>query len=344
MVGARRDFSSAGRRKRDMTSFARLVIALTTAIAALAVLPVSASGDGLPAGVDAAPVSSPGGSVEYLTRRAGRGTVVRARERGSGRTLRVARLSGEYAVPAVAYDGSASGLSADGRTLVLIDPRRRFPRGSTTFAILDAKRLRLRRLLRLKGDFSFDALSPDGSLMYLINYLSPRDPTRYRVRVYDVRARRLLPQPVVDPSEPPDEMRGSPITRATSPDGRWAYTLYDGTEHPFIHALDTERRRAVCIDLELGANTRQGLFGLQLDVPSGGSPLTVVAGERVLASVDTETFRVSEPGAAKAGVARGAEDKVDADEDASAPWLLLAGWGGARPRRSAAGDGRTAAG
>ena len=166
------------------------------------------------------------------SRSASRGTVVKARERAGGRTLRVARLSGDYAVPAVAYDGSASGLSADGRKLVLVSPRRRFPRGSTTFAVLDAGRLRLRRVLRLKGDFSFDALSPDGSLMYLINYLSPRDPTRYRVRVYDLRTSRLLRKPVVDPNEPPDEMSGLPITRATSPEGRWAYTLYDGTEHP----------------------------------------------------------------------------------------------------------------
>ena len=46
-------------------------------------------------------------------------------------------------------------------------------------------------------------------------------------------------------------MRGQPLTRATSPDGRWAYTLYDGAgKEPFIHALDTSTRSARCIDLD----------------------------------------------------------------------------------------------
>ena len=47
-------------------------------------------------------------------------------------------------------------------------------------------------------------------------------------------------------------MRGEPGTRATSADGRWAYTLYARQKHaPFVHALDTARRQAYCIDLPL---------------------------------------------------------------------------------------------
>ena len=153
--------------------------------------------DGLPAseGLVATPVSAPGGSVEYLTkrvlpkRRAGGATLVVARQIGSERVLRTVRLQGRFRVPAVAYDGSASGLSADGRTLVLIRPRRRFPRSVTTFAVVDAKRLRPGRLLRLRGDFSFDAISPDGRLVYLVEYVSRRNPRRYRVRAYDLGGR-----------------------------------------------------------------------------------------------------------------------------------------------------------
>ena len=45
-------------------------------------------------------------------------------------------------------------------------------------------------------------------------------------------------------------MAGYPMTREVSADGRWHYTLYNGTEgHPFIHALDTTGPRAKCIDL-----------------------------------------------------------------------------------------------
>jgi hypothetical protein len=282
-----------------MNAPARLPLALALAFAAVAATPPAAAADGLPAnGVDAAPVSAPGGSVEYLTRRARGATLVVARERGGRgeRVLRRLRLPGTFAVPAVAYDGSPGGLSADGRTLILIRPRARFPRTSTTLAVLDAKRLRPLRVLTLRGDFSFDAVSPDGRLMYLIRYLSPRDPNRYEVRAYDLPARRLLPEPVVDPREADEPMNGVPVTRATSADGRWAYTLYDSAEHPFVHALDTEGRRAVCIDLHSLAARKRGAWGLRLDVGPGGSPLTVETRSRVLASVDARTFEVTEAG------------------------------------------------
>jgi len=298
-----------------MNAPARLLLALAVAVTTAAVLPSAATGDGPPAqGIDASPVSAPGGGVEYVTKRAGpRATLLVARERGGERGVGKVRLAGTFSVPAVAYDGSASGLSADGRTLVLIRPRRRFPRAATTFAVLDAKRLRLRRVLRLRGDFSFDAISPDGALMYLIQYLSRRDPNRYAVRAYDLRARRLLPEPIVDPREKSEPMNGLPVTRATSPDGRWAYTLYDSAEHPFIHALDTERRRAVCVDLLSLTRRKGGLSGLRLEVgPAGGTPLTVESGSKVLASVDTRTFRVSVP-----------SRRAHAAESQGTPWLLV---------------------
>jgi len=72
------------------------------------------------------------------------------------------------------------------------------------------------------------ALSPDGATLYLIQYTSRRDPTRYEVRAYDLPRDRLRPGAIVDPREPDERMRGFPITRSTSRDGRWAYTLYDG--------------------------------------------------------------------------------------------------------------------
>ena len=299
-----------------MSSRARVPTALIISVLVTASLPGPAAGDGLPAGVDATPVSAPGGEVEYTTKSLRRGTLVLARGRSSGRLLRNTRLRGSWSVPAVAYDGSASGLSADGRTLVLISPRRRFPRIQTSFVILDPGRLRARRVLRLRGDFSFDALSPDGSLMYLINYLSRRDRTRYRVRAYDLPHRRLLPKPIVDPREPPDELNGIPITRESSPDGRWSYTLYDGAEHPFVHALDTKRRRAVCVDLHGLDERRNGVVGVELDVARDGSTLRVEASGRALASIDTTSFVVTER-------TERAKEARSASRRTGTPWLLL---------------------
>jgi hypothetical protein len=294
---------------------------LTAALAALLSSPPVAAADGLPVvGIDARPVSPPGGELAYVTRRAGRDTWLEAIDADSERMLRRVRLPGRLTVPAIAYDATPSGITPDGRKLVLITPRRAFPRARTSFAIVDTRRLRIRRTLRLPGDFSFDAISPDGRLMYLIRYLSPKDITRYEVRAYDLRADRLLPEPIVDPREPDERMSGLPITRATSADGRWEYTLYDGAEYGFVHALDTERREAFCIDLEGLAAPRGGLWGAKLELGGGGGgTLALVLGNKSLASIDTQTLRVSNLTQRPQRPA----PPPSAAEEAGVPWLLV---------------------
>jgi hypothetical protein len=239
-------------------------------------------------------VVAPSGDARYVTLPAGRDTVVARVNPRSGRILASTLVPGAYTIPAVAYDGSASGLSSDGRTLALIQPRVSFPRAQTALMIVEAGRLRPRKLVRLRGDFSFDAISPGGSLLYLIQYVSPTDPTRYLVRTYDLRAGRLLATPVTDPRERGEKMRGSPLTRASSLDGRWAYTLYDGAgQTPFIHALDTQARSARCVDLDTLAGT--DLSRLRLHLSEAASTLTVSDGRQPVVIVDTRTFRTSTP-------------------------------------------------
>jgi hypothetical protein len=292
---------------------ARALLLVPASLAIVAALPAPAAADGLPGtGVVPSPVSAPGGEVEYVAKRAKRDTVLREQRLDGGPVLRSLDLRGRYSVPAVAYDGSPSGLSADGRTLVLINPRKRWPRKHTTFAVVDARRMELRRHIQLRGDFSFDAISPDGRLVYLIEYLSPRDVTAYAVRAYDMRARRLFPQPVVDPSEPDEDMSGVPMSRVSDAEGRWAYTLYSGAKHPFVHALDTERRTAVCIDLRL-----RNLRGAVLEM--NGAWLDVVGDSGLLARIDTATHRVI-----AAPEKRPARAKSEAEASARTPWLLIA--------------------
>lgn len=264
----------------------------------------SASADGLPVvdvDVGAAGVAASVGMVRYVALPAGRDTLVGRIERNGGRVVGFRQVLGRFTLPAVAYDGSAAGLSTDGLSLVLITPRPGFPRRKTTFAVLDAQTLKLRRTLTLAGDYSFDALSPDARWMYLIHYTSPKDPLQYEVQVLDLRTGRLQPEPIVDPREPDEKMNGHPLTRTTSPDGRWAYTLYEGTEHPFVHALDTARRDARCIDLDWLAG-RKGLWGLRFALNDEGRQLIVrePGGEHV-AAVDTRTFEASRPNTADVG-------------------------------------------
>ena len=274
-------------------------VAVLLAVGATAVATAgSARADGLPVlGVDAGPtgVVTPTGSARYVTIPAGRRTVIARIRRDGGRIIRSSLLPGTFTIPAVAYDGSAGGLSADGRTLVLITPRTGFPRARTSLLVLGARGLAPRATIQLRGDFSFDAISPQGRLLYLIQYNHPNDPTRYLVRAYDLRRGRLLQAPVVDPKERGEKMRGNPLSRAVSPDGRWAYTLYDGAGGtPFVHALDTSGRTARCIDLDALAGS-QYLWQLRLGVSRDGRTLTIRDGKGPELLVDTRTFTPRAP-------------------------------------------------
>jgi hypothetical protein len=299
----------------------RQLAIIGTALVATAVVPAPADGDGLPVGgVEAGPagVTNAAAADRYVTLYAGRDTVVARIRRAGGQVLRSRVLHGAFTIPAVALDATPGGLAADGRTLVLIRPRPGFPQARTRLVVLHARSLAPRRRITLAGDFSFDAISPDGATLYLIQYTSRRDPTRYAVRAYDIAGGRLERAPIVDKREPGEQMRGYPLTRLTTSDGRWAYTLYDGGgREPFIHALDTREGEAACIDLDgLPPNTDLVALDLTLDGPD----LTVRDAGGPVAIVDRATFRVSSP---VAGVRRPGRAPVRGD-DGGAPWTLIA--------------------
>jgi hypothetical protein len=263
----------------------------------------AASGKGIPVtglSADSGGLIAPGSDDRYVALEAVDGTVLARLEQDGGEVIRARSLNERLITPPVALDGTAGGLSADGRTLVLVPPRTGLALERTKLEVFDAATLRGRDEFVLRGDFSFDAISPDGSRIYLIEYLRPGDPTRYRVRALDAHTGRLLPDPILDPEEPPGEMRGYPITRATSPDGRWAYTLYDGGgDHPFIHALDTVDGRAVCIDVHplAGHAALRNFFPRPVSrfELAAGDELTVLDQGQPIALVDTQTFEVRDP-------------------------------------------------
>ena len=323
------------------------------AAVAAGLLAATARADGLPVlGVDVGPtgVATRTGNARYVTLPVGQQTLVARVDPHGGRVLGSRLVGGSFTIPAVAYDGSAGGLSADGRTLVLIEPRQSFPRAETTFRILTTPWLRALRLVRLHGDFSFDAISPDGALMYLIEYTNPADPTRYLVRAYDVRAGRLLGRPIVDPRERNDKMRGSPLTRISSPDGRYAYTLYDGAGGtPFIHALDTSGSAARCIDLEALAGNNH-LSQLRLQLGGNGHTLTVLDSRATIAVIDTFTRSISIPTPGRTTPARSAQEGFPTGFVALAGGVILAAlavlgvalrprWSGRRASGAKAGAG-----
>jgi hypothetical protein len=296
------------------------VPAVVTALA-LAAAPTPAAADGLPSGTNADPggITTPALASNFIAVPAGRGTLVGRVHKRTGRLENSTFLADPaYVMPAVALDGTPGGLSAGGDTLVLIRQRARFPQDRTELAVLDGGTLLERSTIDLRGDFSYDAISPDGRRLYLIQYTSRRDVTEYAVRSYDLVGKRLEPGRIVDAREPDEDMSGFPLTRATSAHGRWAYTLYDGTEHPFVHALDTVGRRAFCIDLDLV--TKDQLVDMRLDLAPDGRTLTVKQKGTPLAEIDTRAFTVSKPGARAATLG-------DTSDDGSpvVPILVVAG-------------------
>jgi hypothetical protein len=277
----------------------KISIALLAAALALAAAVVPAgSGAGGPqyspglAGYDG--VLARGDGLRYTAVWTQNSTHVLAIRTEGGQPVRARSFPGYLGIPLVAYDGTAGGLSGNGKRLVVASyapaPR---TRGQTRFAVLDTKSFRVRRLAVLDGSWSFDAIAPDGSILYLTEHVRAGTNPLYRVRSYDVRS-GLLRGAIVDRIEGEQDMGGEPVTRASSSDGRWAYTLYARAKHePFIHALDTAKREAYCIGLPLSMS-RNEQWNLRLRLLERSGQLSVRQGRSTLARVDTRSFDVEQ--------------------------------------------------
>ena len=210
-----------------------------------------------------------------------------------GKTVRRHVLSGKLGVPGITFNGLAEGTWAGGRRLLLsssiYDDVTR-----TRFVVVDTRTLRPLRTITLRGAFAFDALSPSGARLYLLQFPQGiNGGIHYVVRSLDMRTGRLEPGAIVDRTEPDEQMNGVALNRAWSPNRTWAYTLYNGgTSHAFIHALDTRTRTARCIDLPWKGEAQTILDTVQLAV-KGNALLLTGAGGQALASVDTQTFAVT---------------------------------------------------
>ncbi len=273
-------------------SFPLVVVALAAAAACAA---TGAAGDGGPSPFPAQGwdgVTTPNGASRYVALTQGSTTVVAEVRTRGGRVARWGWVKGAWGIPVGAFNAAPEGLSRDGRTLVLagvamIRPETRVSR----FAVVDSKQLRLREVVTLRGAFAYDALSPDARTLYLIHYLPSTADVRYHVRAYDVDAGRLVAAPIVDEREAGEDMQGSPVARATSPSGAWVYTLYSRPGKPFVHALDTMHRRAVCIDLPWKNVPDDAIFKVRLGL-DGRRLVLRQAGAARLAVVDTTTWKV----------------------------------------------------
>ncbi|HEY3462155.1 MAG TPA: hypothetical protein VGK62_01715 [Gaiellaceae bacterium] len=274
----------------------RLSFCLALAVGALVVAPVALA-DGQPVAVSqgGAGVASHDGAFHYVAVPVGTaGTLVEKLDVPHGEVYWWRQVDGSWGVPTIGNAAVGQGLSRDGRTLVLASTAVGYAAPSK-FLVVDVRRMKVIRTIVLDGSFSFDALSPDGSRLYLIQYTDAGtgDLSHYIVRGYDMRTNRLLPGKIADRSEHEETMAGYAMTRTTSANGRWVYTLYQKPSgEPFVHALDTVRGAAYCVDLP----ENRGLYNLVLSMRNGDRTLAVHwRGGRPWLRVAVGTWRVSYP-------------------------------------------------
>lgn len=253
-------------------------------------------------------------------------TIVLRVEREGGRVDRWWRLRGRWFLPATAYDLNGSGISADGRTLVLQRFTMAYPPRRTRFAVLDTA-VHLRhpvrpgedrpahavRRLSVPGFYSLHSVSPDGTIAYLNRHLpQKRTIAKFELRALDLESGNFLSEPALETQE------GIPITQLVSPDRRWVYTLYDGSSGyedngavPFLLALDTVEGHLRRVELPQLDEPRT-LFLTKLRFAAGGRKLAVFRQSPAqgrpptppLLAIDARSLAVSDIGTAMAALGR----------------------------------------
>ena len=255
-------------------------------------------------------VSSPDGSV-YYTLEGASPTRLRWTDAKTGHPMTQLTLPGAYAFASEAGP-APTGFSPNGRWLVLVGD----VGATSSFAIVDTSLVRLAAFAKVPGSFSYDAISDDGSSLYLIERMTP-DAARqlpgvnseygYRVRVYDVPAAFLSETLVVDVKLAAETNSNNAETRidgimtgiyqssVPSRDGRWNFSFYyNPNRGPFIHVLHLDSRSAFCIlDLPIVSGGYEKRLGWSLALTSSGKTLYAVNGPLGLVSViDATTLKV----------------------------------------------------
>ncbi len=156
-------------------------------------------------------------------------------------------IAGDWRLPTIGPDPIPVGVATKGQTIVLVEAKPTTD-GRTRLAILDKGVLGQARLIELGGRFDYDALSPDGTILYVVEHLDADAGGRYQVRAVDIASGRLRDGVVVDKRNIDEAMAGYPLAQVRRDDGT-VLTLYRGLMNPFIHALNTVDGWALCLDL-----------------------------------------------------------------------------------------------
>jgi hypothetical protein len=172
-------------------------------------------------------------------------TVVRDLEVQPGLGGDSTTIDGAWRLPTIGPDPVPVGVSGDGNTIVLVSAAKG---PSSRFAVLRRGFPKPASIVDLAGRFDYDALSPNGSMLYVVQHLDTREGGKYQVRAVDVASGQLTEVVIADKRNIEEQMAGYPLAQVRRQDGL-VLTLYQGVDFAFIHALNTVEGWAVCIDL-----------------------------------------------------------------------------------------------
>jgi hypothetical protein len=161
--------------------------------------------------------------------------------------IRSAVVPGAFGIPTLGVHDQGIGLFRDRSAFVL---QSLGAKETTSFRIVRTADLSVGDTITLSGTFAFDAMSPDGSILYLVQHTSSDDLEHYVVRAFDLPTHALRPGRIADKAQKSWVMQGWPAARTETADGRWVYTLYANPGgFPFVHALDTVKGVAHCVGI-----------------------------------------------------------------------------------------------
>ena len=182
----------------------------------------------------------------YWTVEAGDRTSVRGLDPATASEAVAFTVDGRWSPP-MSYGPAPSGISSNGKWMVLVAPKLATETGITTrFAIVDLERKRIDRVVTAPGDVSFDAVSDDGHNVYLVEHLVPSP--RYAVRVASFQGTGLADGVLGQIKTAEPEVMNGLYHASVAVSGDWFLSLYSNpTRGPFIHALNTTQLYAQCI-------------------------------------------------------------------------------------------------
>ncbi len=244
----------------------------------------------------AAAVPSRDWSVLYSATNDGERTTLVTLDPATGEELARRIVPGVFTVRTVSEDGS----------MVALTPPP--PTGTDTYhpAAKDPTPMVIVRrgdpepqVLSVPGNVEPEAFSLSGDALFVIDFVPPLAPERYRVARLDL-ARGSVDDVRSKEEELQEPMRGTARAQAVAPDGRRLYTLYtrdataDEPAEAFVHVLDLDAETASCVDLPPEFATDP--LGAVAVTPSGTRLFVYSPTASALAELDTTTLEISRTG------------------------------------------------